>query len=80
MLGIKPGDHARDAPTEAKDSPTEAKDAPLPKHSKRLFIQASQFWQNQYGKNRQCQGKFLVNSGCTGAILNVEFVAAHKLP
>jgi hypothetical protein len=58
----------------------EAKDAPLPKHSKRLFIQALLFWQNEYGNNRQCQGKFLVDSGCTGAILNTEFVAAHKLP
>jgi hypothetical protein len=29
----------------------EAKDAPLPKHGKRLFIQASLFWQNEYGKN-----------------------------
>jgi hypothetical protein len=52
----------------------------LPKHGKRLFIQASLFWQNEYGKNRQCQGKFLVDSGCTGAILNSEFVMAHKLP
>jgi hypothetical protein len=72
MLGIKPGGHPRDAPTEPKD-------APLPKHSKWLFIQASLFWQNEYGNNRQCQGKFLVGSGCVGAILNAEFVAAHKL-
>jgi hypothetical protein len=38
------------------------------------------FGRNEYGKNRQCQGKFLVNSGSTGAILNAEFVMAHKLP
>jgi hypothetical protein len=31
----------------------EAKDAPLPKHGKRLFIQASLFRQNEYGRNRQ---------------------------
>jgi hypothetical protein len=58
----------------------EVKDAPLPKHGKWLFIQASLFWQNEYGRNRQCQGKFLIDSGCTGTILNAEFVAAHKLP
>jgi hypothetical protein len=58
MPGIEPNGHPRDVPKEM--------DAPLPKHGKRLFIQASLFWQNEYGKNRQCQGKFLVNSGCTG--------------
>jgi hypothetical protein len=73
MLGIELGGHLKNAPTEAKD-------APLPKHGKRLFIQALLFWKNQYSKNRQCQGKFLIDSGCTGAILNAEFVAAHKLP
>jgi hypothetical protein len=52
----------------------------LPKHGKRLFIQASLFWENEYGRNRQCHGRFLVHSGCTGAILNTEFVAAHKPP
>jgi hypothetical protein len=75
MQGIGPGGHPRDAPKQ-----TEVKEAPLPKYGKRLFIQASLFWQNEYGKNRQCQGKFLVDSGCTGAILNAEFVMAHKLP
>jgi hypothetical protein len=53
---------------------------PLPQHGKRLFIEASIFWQNEYGKNRHCQGRFLVDSGCTGAILNEEFVGIHKLP
>jgi hypothetical protein len=75
MLGIEPGGHPKDAPHRI-----EVKDAPLPKHGKRLFIQASLFWQNEYGRNRQCQGKFLIDSGCTGAILNAEFVAAHKMP
>jgi hypothetical protein len=77
-------EHPKDAPRqiEVKDAPRqmEAKDAPLPKHGKRLFIQASLFWQNEYGRNRQCQGKFLIDSGCTGAILNAEFVATHKMP
>jgi hypothetical protein len=63
-----------------RDGREEANDAPLPKHGKWLFIEASIFWQNEYGKNRHCQGKFLVDSGCTGAILNTEFVVAHKLP
>jgi hypothetical protein len=75
MLGIGPAGHPRDAPRQI-----EAKDAPLLKHGKRLFIQASLFWQSEYGRNRQCQGKFLIESGCTGAILNAEFAAAHKLP
>jgi hypothetical protein len=75
MQGIGPGGHPRDAPKQI-----EAEEAPLPKHDRRLFIQASLFWQNEYGKNRQCQGKFLVDSGCTGAILNAAFVMAHKLP
>jgi hypothetical protein len=46
MLGIGPDGHPSDVPKEM--------DAPLPKHGKRLFIQASLFWQNEYGKNRQC--------------------------
>jgi hypothetical protein len=58
MPGIEPNGHPRDEPT--------GMNPPLPKHGKRLFIQASLFWQNEYGKNRQCQGKFLVDSGCTG--------------
>jgi hypothetical protein len=70
----------RDADDHESEKREEAKDAPLPKHGKRLFIEASIFGQNEYGKNRHCQGKFLVDSGCTGAILNTEFVAAHKLP
>jgi hypothetical protein len=53
---------------------------PLPQHGKCLFIEASIFWQNEYGKNRHGQGRFLVDSGCTGAILNEEFVRIHKLP
>jgi hypothetical protein len=39
--GIESGGHPKDAPMEAKD-------APLPRHGKRLFIQASLFWQNEY--------------------------------
>jgi hypothetical protein len=31
-------------------------------------------------ENRQCEGTFLVDSGCTGAIMNSEFVFEHKLP
>jgi hypothetical protein len=31
-------------------------------------------------KNHQCEGNFLVDSGCTGAIMNSEFVFQHKLP
>jgi hypothetical protein len=37
-----------------RDGREEAKDAPLPKHGRRLFIEASIFWQNEYGKNRHC--------------------------
>jgi hypothetical protein len=53
---------------------------PLPQHGKRLVIEASIFWQNEYGKNQHCQGRFLVDSGCTDAILNEEFVGIHNLP
>jgi hypothetical protein len=52
MPGIDPNGHPRDAPKQI-----EVEEAPLPKHGKRLFIQASLFWRNEYGKNRQCQGK-----------------------
>jgi hypothetical protein len=55
-------------------------EAPLPKHGKRLFIRAILHWVNEHGKNRQCEGIFLVDSGCTGAIMNSEFVVQHKLP
>jgi hypothetical protein len=71
---------AEGEPVEAplpKQSKTEA---PLPKHGKRLFIRAILHWVNEYGKNRQCEGNFLVDSGCTGAIMNSEFVFQHKLP
>jgi hypothetical protein len=40
--------HPRDAPKQI-----EVEEASLPKHSKRLFLQASLFWQDEYGKNRQ---------------------------
>jgi hypothetical protein len=58
----------------------ELAEAPLPKHGKRLFIKAILHWENEYGKNRQCEGTFLVDSGCTGVIMNLEFVSQHKLP
>jgi predicted nuclease of restriction endonuclease-like RecB superfamily len=58
----------RDADDHGSEKCEEAKDAPLPKHGKRLFIEASIFWQNEYGKNRHCQGKFLVDSECTGGL------------
>jgi hypothetical protein len=58
----------------------ELADAPLPKHGKRLFIRAILHWVNEYGQNRQCKGNFLVDSGCTGAIMNSEFVFQHTLP
>jgi hypothetical protein len=65
--------------TKRKDE-GELADAPLPKHGKRLFIRAILHWVNEYGQNRQCEGNFLVDSGCTGAIMNSEFVFQHKLP
>jgi hypothetical protein len=58
----------------------EKTEAPLPKHGKRLFIKAIFHWVNEYGKSRQCEGTFLVDSGCTGAIMNSEVVFQHKLP
>jgi hypothetical protein len=37
----------RDADDHESEKREEAKDAPSPKHGKRLFIQASLFWQNE---------------------------------
>jgi hypothetical protein len=73
----------RKAEGESAEAPPpkhEKTEAPLPKHGKRLFIKAILHWVTEHGKNRQCEGTFLVDSGCTGAIMNSEFVFKHKLP
>jgi hypothetical protein len=66
--------------TNKRKAEGEPADAPPPKHGKRLFIKAILHWVDKHGKNRQCEGTFLVDSGCTGAIMNSEFVFLHKLP
>jgi hypothetical protein len=71
---------AEGEPAEAPLPKHEKTEAPLPKHGKRLFIKAILHWVTEHGKNRQCEGTFLVDSGCTGAIMNSEFVFKHKLP
>jgi hypothetical protein len=73
----------RKAEGESAEAPPpkhEKTEAPLPKHGKRLFIKAILHWVTEHGKNRQCEGTFLMDSGCTGAIMNSEFVFEHKLP
>jgi hypothetical protein len=65
-------------PAEAPLPNHEKTETPLPKHGKRLFIRANLHWENEYGKNRQREGNFLVDSGCTGAILNSETVFRDK--
>jgi hypothetical protein len=52
----------------------------LPTHGKRLFIQATLHWENKYSKNRQRGGNFLVDSGCTGAIMNSKTIFQNKVP
>jgi hypothetical protein len=59
----------RKAEGESAEAPLpkhEKTEAPLPKHGKRLFIKAILHWVTEHGKNRQCEGTFLVDSGCTG--------------
>ena len=56
-----------------------ARPAP-PVHGQRLFFEAKLYWINQYGRKRSEQVKLLLDSGCTGPLLNRDFVWMNKLP
>jgi hypothetical protein len=71
---------AEGEPAEAPLPKHEKTETPLPKHGKRLFVKAILHWVTEHGKNRQCEVTFLVDSGCTGDIINSKFMFKHKLP
>ena len=45
-----------------------------PKHGQQLFFEANLFWHDQYGRKRGDKVRLLLDCGCTGPILNRDFV------
>ena len=60
-------------------SQKKAKPSP-PKHGQRLFFEANLFWHDQYGQKRGDKVRLLLDCGCTGPILNRDFVQRHHMP
>ena len=60
-------------------APKRTKPAP-PKHGRRLFLQADLHWHDQYGRRRNERVKLLVDSGCSGPILNKDLVQKRHMP
>lgn len=58
----------------------EKKHKASPQHARRLFLQADLSWRDQYGQTKTVKGKFLLDSGCTGPLLNKDFVWNQKVP
>ena len=56
-----------------------AKPSP-PKHGQQLFFEANLFWHDQYGRKRGDKVRLLLDCGCTGPILNRDFVQRHHMP
>ena len=52
----------------------------LPKHAKRMFIQAKLSWTDQYGRHKTHEARLLLDCGCSGPILNKDFVWKTKVP
>ena len=50
------------------------------KHGQRLFFEAKIFWFDQYGPKRGDKVKLLLDCGCTGPILNRNFVQRQHMP
>ena len=66
---------------EAETSVTTKKQKPAPpKHGKRLFINAVLCWHDQYGRKRKDNARLLLDCGCTGPILNQDFVKRNHIP
>jgi len=69
----------RKADDSALPIPKKAKPEP-PKHGQRLFFEAKIFWLDQYGRKKGDNVRLLLDCGCTGPILNRDFVARHHMP
>ena len=65
---------------EDASQPTPKKQKSLPKHGRRLFIEAKMAWSDQYGRKKNTKGIFMVDSGCTGPMLNQDFVGGNHIP
>ena len=51
-----------------------------PKHGQRLFFAANIHWFDQYVRKKGDKVKLLLDCGCTGPILNGDFIQRHHLP
>ena len=69
----------RKADDGAQPSAKKAKPSP-PTHGQRLFFEAMLHWHDQYGRKRGDKVRLLLDCGCTGPILNRDFVARHHMP
>ena len=65
---------------EAITNPIKKNKPSLPKHGQRLFFEANIYWFDQYGRKKGDQVKLLLDCGCTGPILNRDFVQRHHMP
>src|SRR4029077_8599413 len=51
-----------------------------PKHGQRLFFKANLFWHDQAGRREGRRVTLLLDCGCTGPILNKDFVDKVRMP
>ena len=51
-----------------------------PKHGQRQFFDTNINWFDQYGRKNRDRVKLLLDCGCTGPILNRDFVQRHHMP
>ena len=65
---------------EAITNPTKKIKPTPPKHGQRLFFEANIYWFYQYGWKKGDQVKLLLDYGCTGPILNRDFIQRHHMP
>ncbi len=65
---------------EAELPPTKKSKPRPPKHGQRLFFEATVFWLDQYGRKKGDNVKLLLDCGCTGPILNKDFVKRNHIP
>ena len=61
-------------------NPTKKNKPTPPKHGQRLFFEANIYWFDQYGRKNGDKVKLLLDCGCTGPILNRDFVQRHHMP
>ena len=65
---------------EAFTNPTKKNKPSLPKHGQRLILEAIIYWFDPYGRKKGDKVRLLLDCGCTGPILNRDFIQRHHMP